>query len=187
MKKSIVRDNKGKIGIYRWVNIISGNSYIGSSTNLGKRIADYYSYGYISDIKKNMLIDKALLKYGYSNFKFEILEYCKKDEVLLREQYYLDLLKPEYNILKKAGSRLGFKHSEATKAKFREIAKNRVITEEEKARVSKIHLYRSKESKEKRLERILELNAKRGHLIEVTNVFTNEKLFTLPSGKQPQS
>ena len=58
-----------------------------------------------------MLIEKALLKYGYSNFKLEILEYCDKDEVLSREQYYLDFLKPEYNILKQAGSSLGFTHS----------------------------------------------------------------------------
>jgi group I intron endonuclease len=35
-----------------------------------------------------------------------------------REQYYLDLLKPEYNICKIAGSTLGFKHSELTKAKM---------------------------------------------------------------------
>jgi len=47
------------------------------------------------------------------------LEYCDKKETLIREQYYLDLLNPEYNILKKAGSPLGFKHSEETKDKLR--------------------------------------------------------------------
>jgi group I intron endonuclease len=47
------------------------------------------------------------------------LEYCDKKETLIREQYYLDLLKPEYNILKKAGSALGFKHSEEAKIKMR--------------------------------------------------------------------
>jgi hypothetical protein len=36
--------------------------------------------------------------------------------ILEREQYYLDLLKPEYNILKVAGSSLGFKHSEESRA-----------------------------------------------------------------------
>lgn len=58
-----------------------------------------------------MTISKALLKYGYSNFSLEILEYCNKEDVLLREQYYLDLLKPEYNILKIAGNSFGYKHS----------------------------------------------------------------------------
>ena len=39
----------------------------------------------------------------------EILEYCEPSKVLEREQYYIDLLKPEYNILKTAG--LGNTHS----------------------------------------------------------------------------
>jgi group I intron endonuclease len=36
--------------------------------------------------------------------------------LLKREQYYLDTLKPEYNILKAANSRIGSKHSLKTKA-----------------------------------------------------------------------
>jgi group I intron endonuclease len=48
----------------------------------------------------------------------EILEYCTKENAISREQYYLDLLNPEYNILKIAGSRLGFKHSEETLLKM---------------------------------------------------------------------
>jgi group I intron endonuclease len=66
-----------------------------------------------------MIILKTLIKYGYSNFKVEILEFCNKDEVLAREQHYLDLLKPEYNILTAAGSSLGYKHSEETKVKMK--------------------------------------------------------------------
>ena len=54
-----------------------------------------------------MVINKALLKYGFSNFKLEILEYCDLDNVIEREQYYINLLKPEYNILDTAGSSLG--------------------------------------------------------------------------------
>ena len=64
-------------------------------------------------------IHAALLKYGYENFKLEILEYCKADELLVREQYYLDLIKPEYNILTNAYSLLGFKHSPENIAKFK--------------------------------------------------------------------
>jgi hypothetical protein len=45
----------------------------------------------------------------------EILEYCDTSVLLKKEQYYLDLLKPQYNILKIAGSFLGFKHSIETK------------------------------------------------------------------------
>jgi len=67
-----------------------------------------------------MAINRALLKYGYSNFTLEIIEYCEPSDVIDREQFYLDLLQPEYNILSKAGSSLGFKHSEETKIKISE-------------------------------------------------------------------
>jgi group I intron endonuclease len=60
-----------------------------------------------------------LVKYGYASFSFEILEYCNKNDVLVREQYYLDLLKPEYNILRIAGSSLGYLHTEQAKLKMR--------------------------------------------------------------------
>lgn len=59
-----------------------------------------------------MTIYKALLKYGHSNFSLSILEYCEPDKCIEREQYYIDLFKPEYNILQTAGSSLGYKHSE---------------------------------------------------------------------------
>ena len=51
-----------------------------------------------------MLINKALVKYGYSNFSLEILEYCDPALAISREQYYIDLLKPIYNLAKVAGS-----------------------------------------------------------------------------------
>lgn len=69
--------------------------------------------------KVSSAIYSALLKYGYSNFNLDILEYCEPSILIQREQYYIDLLKPEYNILKVAGNRLGSKHSEATKAKMK--------------------------------------------------------------------
>lgn len=59
-----------------------------------------------------MSSEAALLLYGYSNFSLEILEYCEPSDVISREQYYMDLLKPEYNTLKTAGSSIGFKYSE---------------------------------------------------------------------------
>jgi group I intron endonuclease len=55
------------------------------------------------------------IKYGYSNFKLIILEYCDTSVIIKREQYYIDELKPDYNINPTAGSLLGFKHSEYTK------------------------------------------------------------------------
>jgi group I intron endonuclease len=60
-------------------------------------------------------IYRALLKNGHSNFSLTILEYCDKEKCLEREDFYLFSLKHEYNILEKAGSSLGRKHSDKTK------------------------------------------------------------------------
>jgi group I intron endonuclease len=46
-----------------------------------------------------MRICLALLKYGYSNFRVEILEYCEPSQCIEREKHYIKLLSPEYNIV----------------------------------------------------------------------------------------
>jgi hypothetical protein len=93
---------------------------VGSSIDLGRRFRDYYKYSFLTHEKnKSMPIYKALLKHGYSHFKLEILEYCAVENTRAREQYYLDTLKPEYNILQRAGSSLGFKHSKESLEKLR--------------------------------------------------------------------
>lgn len=76
-----------------------------------------------------MTIYKSLLKHGYAKFRLEILEYCSTDELIQREQFYFDKYHPEYNILKIAGSPLGYKHSEATKAKMSLANKNQKVSE----------------------------------------------------------
>lgn len=65
-----------------------------------------------------MLINRALLKHGYSKFKLEIVEYCNPKELAKKEQYYMDMMSPQYNILKTAYSSLGYKHNEKTLEKM---------------------------------------------------------------------
>jgi group I intron endonuclease len=117
-KLQIIKENKGKSGIYCWTNINTGFSYVGSSIDLSKRLLNYFNINYLTKPGRNMIISRSLLKNGYSSFKVEILEYCSPEDTLSREQYYLDLLKPKYNILTKAGSMAGFKHSEESKIKI---------------------------------------------------------------------
>jgi|SRR5919204_3450991 group I intron endonuclease len=112
-KNRILSDNKGKAAIYRLINKINGKTYVGSSVDLTIRFYKYYSLKQLN--LRKTAIHNALLKYGFQNFKLEILEYCAEDvNPVEREQYFLDLLKPEYNILTKAGSLLGFKHKTET-------------------------------------------------------------------------
>ena len=117
MKKAIIKENIGKSGIYMWTNLLTGDTYIGQSADLSKRFRKYFSLSYVKS-KKGFIISRALIKYGYANFSVTVLEYWDKSDLLVREQYYLDKLNPQYNILKIAGSFLGFKHSEKTKEKI---------------------------------------------------------------------
>lgn len=128
-KELIVNDNKGRTGIYRWVHIESGKSYIGSSIKLNIRFKQYFNFNHISYPKRNMIIYKALLKYGYGGFRLEILEYCSPELLLEREQFYFDMFSPDYNILKVAGSPLGYRHSEAAKKLISIASKNRKVSE----------------------------------------------------------
>lgn len=89
--------------------------------DLGSRLGQYYTIKYLErTLKKgNSIICASLLKNGYSNFSLQILEYCTADKVIDREQYHIDRLLPNYNILPAAGSSYGFKHSPATTEKLR--------------------------------------------------------------------
>lgn len=130
---TLLEENKDKSGIYRWINKVNGNTYIGSAVNLEKRIRSYFN---IKELSRNPRpIKDALLKYGHKNFTLEILEYCDKTAVIHREQFYLDLLIPEYNILKHAYSVLGYKHTQETIRKLKE----KIVSQEHKELISSIH------------------------------------------------
>lgn len=119
-KKQILSENMGKTGIYRWTHLESNKSYIGSSVNLGKRLKNYFNTTFIShSTRRIMIINKALLKHGYSKFKLEILEYCTTKDLVKREQYYLDRFSPEYNVLKTTYSSIGYKHTNDSLEKVR--------------------------------------------------------------------
>ena len=63
-----------------------------------------------------MYICNSLIKYDYCNFSLTILEYCSPDKCLERENYYLKLFKPEYNIAQDPTAPFsGRKHSDKSK------------------------------------------------------------------------
>jgi group I intron endonuclease len=134
MKLEILKNNRGKSGIYRWLNNFNGNSYVGSAVNLAIRLRSYYN---IKELKRNPRpIKDALLMYGNCNFTLEILEYCPVTSLTEREQLYIDLLISEDNILKNAYSVLGYKHNKETIRKLKE----KIISPEHKKILSSIHM-----------------------------------------------
>jgi len=116
-KSDILLNIKDKGGVYMFFNLINGNCYIGSSVNLARRFRIHINS--VGSVK--LPLPLAINKYGPNNFVFLILQYCDRieDICLGLEQYYLDLYKPKYNILKMAGSSQGFKHSPETIAKLK--------------------------------------------------------------------
>lgn len=90
-----------KSGIYRILNINNGDFYIGSSKNLEKRWMIHKSK--LKTGKHiNCILQRSWNKYGEKTFTFEIIELCNSDNLFEREQFYLDNLKPKYNIGLKA-------------------------------------------------------------------------------------
>lgn len=63
-KQLAIKENRGKSGVYRWVNTLTGDIYVGSAVSLSKRFSVYYSTKsgneVLSRSKSNIL--SALLK-----------------------------------------------------------------------------------------------------------------------------
>lgn len=124
-------------GVYKITNLINNKIYVGSSNDLNYRKSMHFS-----KLKHNNHINKHLQnsfnKYGRENFIFEIIEECEeceeyeniKELLLNKEQYYIDTLTPQYNILVIAGSSLGYNHSEETKIKISNSTKGKEKSKE---------------------------------------------------------
>ncbi len=97
-----------KSGIYKIINNINNKIYIGSAVNLPNRKSTHFC-ALKGSYHHNLHLQNAVNKYGIENFKFEIIEYCIKEELILREQYWIDLLKPKYNKRQDAQSNFGVK------------------------------------------------------------------------------
>lgn len=97
--------------------MLNGKEYLGSTSSAKRRLNTYYDLKTLGEV--NMPIYNAILKHGHENFIFEIIEYCLPEDTIKREQYYLDNFDFEYNVLAKADSLAGYKHTAETLAKFK--------------------------------------------------------------------
>lgn len=133
-KNEIYKNTLNKTGVYLWTHIGSNKQYVGSSLKISQRLVKYYSEScLLGEIERN---NSAILRYGISEFTFEVLEFCEPDTLIKREQFYIDTLNPQYNILKVAGNRKGFIHTEATKELQRVARLGVVLSEETKLKMS---------------------------------------------------
>lgn len=102
--------------VYLILNKLNGKMYVGQTTQpLKKRIAQH--------LKDNLYIDKAIRKYGWENFRCEVLVRCNsKKELDAWEIFFITAIrckKPNgYNRTDGGGGGLGFKHTPETRAKM---------------------------------------------------------------------
>ena len=148
-------------GIYQIKNTINGNCYIGSAVDFKKRWVVHLStlrhkYHY------NSHLQAAFSKYGEKALIFEILEDVEPENLIEREQYYLDTLKPEYNISPTAGNLLGYKHRDEVMRKRSKAMKGRShphkshrLSEDTKSKIRKARIGQqaSEETKQKLMGR----------------------------------
>ncbi len=68
-KSNIIFDNRSKAGVYILYNNANNSYYVGSSSNISRRMSSYFSFANLNHPKnKNIIICKALLKYDYKLF-----------------------------------------------------------------------------------------------------------------------
>lgn len=84
-------------GIY--MLLISNKFYIGSSLCISQRLFCHKRRLRIGK-HENIILTNHYKKYGEDACFFKVLEYCDKEELLSREKFYIDALKPELNIEK---------------------------------------------------------------------------------------
>ena len=86
------KDILKKSGIYKITNTVNGKFYIGSSTNLGNRFS-VHKTTLKNNYHDNQYLQNSYNKYGGENFTIEVVEFCEKNEVVEREQFWIDVTK----------------------------------------------------------------------------------------------
>lgn len=72
-------------GVYKITNIITNECYIGCSNNVERRLISHKK-----GLSSNSKLQDSIKKYLIKNFKFEILEECDKEELRIREYFYIE-------------------------------------------------------------------------------------------------
>jgi len=96
------------------------------------------TYCFPSRLCDGRYISNSLLKYGQGSFSVVILCILSntstsiKKDIINKEQQYINLYKPVYNLNPIAGSSMGFKHTEEYKQFISEFRKGKPLSDETK-------------------------------------------------------
>lgn len=125
-----------KTGVYQIRNLINDKIYIGS-TALNKKTKsmsgfyrrfEHHKQALRTNTHHNSHLQRAWNKYGEESFRFLILSTCPPEYCIKLEQWFINNLKPNYNICKIAGSCKGRITTEQHRQNLSKSLKNREIT-----------------------------------------------------------
>jgi group I intron endonuclease len=131
---------KNEPAVYKIKCLINDKIYIGSSVNLRNRINRHYN-DLVKQKHTSKHLQNAFNLYGNENFIVEVLEFCDRETLIQKEQFFLDKLKPwdrliGYNTCEIAGLPSKRKLTEEQKAKISKSLKGRVVSDETKKKIS---------------------------------------------------
>lgn len=82
--------------VYKIINTITGDFYIGSSKDVKHRWAHHKCHS-SWNIQPNNPLYKDMQKYSLENFEFQVLEEVEPAKLKEMEQQFIETLKPTYN------------------------------------------------------------------------------------------
>ena len=90
------KENLNVSGVYKIVNTVTGDFYIGSSKNIQAR---WYTHRAPSAWRKqpNIALYQDMKKYGVENFRLQLLAPVMEEHLKQVEQELIEMLKPTYN------------------------------------------------------------------------------------------
>ncbi len=159
---------KNEVGIYGIQCAKNGRIYIGRSRNIRRRLVGHYS-----KLKQgrhpNRYLQEDFNRYGISYFRSRVIMRCNPDDLLEKEQYFINVDSRMYNIVKFADSSIlpeetkgriseglmgntnciGHKMSEQTKRKLSLSLRGRWISDETRHKMALAKLGRPSNAKGK--------------------------------------
>lgn len=90
------------LGIYRIICKANGKFYVGSTKDFARRKNDHFRK-LTRGVHANPKLQAAWNKYGETMFEFRVLIRCRPEELLSKEQNWIDKLRPFYNVNLVAG------------------------------------------------------------------------------------
>lgn len=122
-----IKEIKEKSGIYLILCTSNMKGYIGSSCNLHSRLNNHI-LTFINKTHKNKYLQRAWNKYGEKGFEFFIVEYCNRNDLQEREQFYINLYNTNYkfngyNLSCVKRRNEGYRHTGNTRKKLSKASK----------------------------------------------------------------